>query len=157
MRCSGGVATGPGTRSRTQRSCHGSRLRHSSTRRSCSDAVGVLQAWNLILVISTFSLTILGTFLTRSGTIFSGPLVHPIRSRAGAPRIPRTDRCRLASPVCHAVSSRSLVSAARVAGEPRGHVPRQQPPAHPVRLHSPGGDDVSPSCGGLRGSSGERR
>ena len=32
---------------------------------------GMLQAWNLILIIATFSLTILGTFLTRSGTIIS--------------------------------------------------------------------------------------
>ena len=32
---------------------------------------GMLQAWNFVLVISAFSLTILGTFLTRSGTINS--------------------------------------------------------------------------------------
>ncbi len=32
---------------------------------------GMLQAWNLVLVIATFALTILGTFLTRSGTIIS--------------------------------------------------------------------------------------
>jgi cytochrome c-type biogenesis protein CcmF len=32
---------------------------------------GMLQAWNLVLMIATFSLTIFGTFLTRSGTIFS--------------------------------------------------------------------------------------
>ena len=32
---------------------------------------GMLQAWNLVLVIATFSLTIFGTFLTRSGTIIS--------------------------------------------------------------------------------------
>ncbi len=32
---------------------------------------GMLQAWNLVLVISTFALTIFGTFLTRSGTIVS--------------------------------------------------------------------------------------
>lgn len=32
---------------------------------------GMLQSWNLILVIATFALTILGTFLTRSGTIIS--------------------------------------------------------------------------------------
>jgi cytochrome c-type biogenesis protein CcmF len=32
---------------------------------------GMLQAWNLVLIIATFSLTILGTFLTRSGTIIS--------------------------------------------------------------------------------------
>jgi cytochrome c-type biogenesis protein CcmF len=32
---------------------------------------GMLQAWNFVLVIATFSLTILGTFLTRSGVIAS--------------------------------------------------------------------------------------
>ena len=32
---------------------------------------GMLQAWNMTLVIATFSLTILGTFLTRSGVIAS--------------------------------------------------------------------------------------
>ncbi|GMQ94136.1 MAG: heme lyase CcmF/NrfE family subunit [Acidimicrobiia bacterium] len=32
---------------------------------------GMLQAWNFILVIATFALTILGTFLTRSGVIGS--------------------------------------------------------------------------------------
>ncbi|NNC93718.1 MAG: heme lyase CcmF/NrfE family subunit, partial [Acidimicrobiia bacterium] len=32
---------------------------------------GMLQAWNFVLVISTFALTILGTFLTRSGIIAS--------------------------------------------------------------------------------------
>ena len=43
---------------------------------------GMLQAWNLILVISTFSLTILGTFLTRSGTINS---VHSFTQSAIGP------------------------------------------------------------------------
>lgn len=32
---------------------------------------GMLQSWNFVLVISAFALTILGTFLTRSGTIVS--------------------------------------------------------------------------------------
>ena len=32
---------------------------------------GMLQSWNFILIISTFALTILGTFLTRSGVIAS--------------------------------------------------------------------------------------
>jgi cytochrome c-type biogenesis protein CcmF len=32
---------------------------------------GMLQAWNFVLVIATFALTILGTFLTRSGVITS--------------------------------------------------------------------------------------
>ena len=32
---------------------------------------GMLRVWNLSLVISTFSLTILGTFITRSGVLQS--------------------------------------------------------------------------------------
>ena len=45
---------------------------------------GMLQAWNLVLVISAFSLTILGTFLTRSGTINS---VHSFTQSAIGPAI----------------------------------------------------------------------
>lgn len=43
---------------------------------------GMLQAWNFILVISAFALTILGTFLTRSGTINS---VHSFTQSAIGP------------------------------------------------------------------------
>lgn len=45
---------------------------------------GMLQAWNFILVISTFCLTILGTFLTRSGTINS---VHSFTQSAIGPAL----------------------------------------------------------------------
>lgn len=45
---------------------------------------GMLQAWNFILVIATFSLTILGTFLTRSGTINS---VHSFTQSAIGPAL----------------------------------------------------------------------
>jgi len=45
---------------------------------------GMLQAWNFVLVISTFSLTILGTFLTRSGTINS---VHSFTQSAIGPAL----------------------------------------------------------------------
>ena len=45
---------------------------------------GMLQAWNLVLVISAFSLTILGTFLTRSGTINS---VHSFTQSAIGPAL----------------------------------------------------------------------
>ena len=38
---------------------------------------GMLQAWNVALVIGTFSLTILGTFLTRSGVVAFGALHSP--------------------------------------------------------------------------------
>jgi len=37
---------------------------------------GLLRVWNLSLLLATFSLTILGTFLTRSGVIQS---VHAFR------------------------------------------------------------------------------
>jgi cytochrome c-type biogenesis protein CcmF len=43
---------------------------------------GMLQAWNFVLVIVTFALTILGTFLTRSGVILS---VHSFSQSAIGP------------------------------------------------------------------------
>ena len=43
---------------------------------------GSLQSWNFVLVISAFALTILGTFLTRSGTIAS---VHSFTQSAIGP------------------------------------------------------------------------
>ncbi len=45
---------------------------------------GMLQAWNFILVIGAFSLTILGTFITRSGTINS---VHSFTQSAIGPAL----------------------------------------------------------------------
>jgi len=45
---------------------------------------GMLQAWNFILVIGAFALTILGTFLTRSGTVAS---VHSFTQSAIGPAL----------------------------------------------------------------------
>src|SRR5690606_29581597 len=45
---------------------------------------GMLQAWNFILVISAFAFTILGTFITRSGTIAS---VHSFTQSAIGPAL----------------------------------------------------------------------
>lgn len=45
---------------------------------------GMLQSWNFVLVISAFALTILGTFLTRSGTIVS---VHSFTQSAIGPAL----------------------------------------------------------------------
>jgi cytochrome c-type biogenesis protein CcmF len=45
---------------------------------------GMLQAWNFVLVISAFALTILGTFLTRSGTTQS---VHSFTQSAIGPAL----------------------------------------------------------------------
>ena len=45
---------------------------------------GMLEAWNFVLVIGTFSLTLLGTFLTRSGVIAS---VHSFTQSAIGPAL----------------------------------------------------------------------
>ncbi len=45
---------------------------------------GMLQAWNIALVIATFALTILGTFLTRSGVVAS---VHSFTQSAVGPAL----------------------------------------------------------------------
>ncbi len=45
---------------------------------------GMLQAWNIALVIGTFALTILGTFLTRSGVVAS---VHSFTQSAVGPAL----------------------------------------------------------------------
>ncbi|MEE9533672.1 MAG: cytochrome c biogenesis protein CcsA, partial [Acidimicrobiia bacterium] len=45
---------------------------------------GMLRAWNVMLVISTFALTILGTFLTRSGVVAS---VHSFTQSAIGPAL----------------------------------------------------------------------
>ncbi|MGI9648096.1 MAG: heme lyase CcmF/NrfE family subunit [Acidimicrobiia bacterium] len=45
---------------------------------------GMLRAWNLLLVIATFSLTLLGTFLTRSGVVAS---VHSFTQSAIGPAL----------------------------------------------------------------------
>ena len=53
---------------------------------------GMLRVWNLSLVIATFCLTILGTFLTRSGHPQLGALVHAVGDRPLAARLPRDRR-----------------------------------------------------------------
>lgn len=45
---------------------------------------GMLQAWNFVLIIATFGLTILGTFLTRSGVILS---VHSFSQSSVGPAL----------------------------------------------------------------------
>ena len=56
---------------------------------------GMLRVWNLSLVIATFCLTILGTFLTRSGVVNSVHSVHAVVDRAVAADVPRCRRDRL--------------------------------------------------------------
>jgi len=63
-------ASGGGTRSRTRRCCRGSAGRLPAFGAG-PGAPGLLRVWNLSLSVATFALTILGTFLTRSGVIQS--------------------------------------------------------------------------------------
>ena len=77
-----GAATGAGTRSRTRRCCRGSPRTAFIHSVMVQERRGMLRVWNLSLVLATFCLTILGTFLTRSGVVKS---VHASRSRRIGP------------------------------------------------------------------------
>ena len=59
---------------------------------------GMLRVWNLSLVLATFCLTILGTFLTRSGVVDVGAQLHAVADRSVAADVPRRrgDRMRRA-------------------------------------------------------------
>ena len=58
---------------------------------------GMLRVWNLSLVVATFCLTILGTFLTRSGVVNSVHAFTQSSHRAVAARVPRLRARRRAS------------------------------------------------------------
>ena len=95
---------------------------------------GMLRVWNLSLLCATFCLTILGTFLTRSGVIES---VHAF-SDGPARRVPagllRPRRRDLGRPDRVAGRSPPLARFDRLAALPRRRVPRQQPRLLAVRL-----------------------
>ena len=74
---SAGAAGGSGTRWRTPRSCPGSSgtaLMHSL---AVTEKRGGFRSWTVLLAICTFSLSLLGTFLVRSGVLTS---VHAFAS-----------------------------------------------------------------------------
>ena len=116
----------------------------------------MLRVWNLSLLCATFSLTILGTFLTRSGVLES---VHAFSdSDIGAWLLSffvlivavtlgligwRGDRLR--SPGTH-----------RLAGVARGRLPRQQPAVRRVRLRRAARHRV-PAAGGGAATTGRSR
>ena len=70
-RCLAGEACGAGTRSRTQASCRGSRAPRTSTRCSCKSAAGCCGCGTSVCWWPRSRLTILGTFITRSGVLQS--------------------------------------------------------------------------------------
>jgi cytochrome c-type biogenesis protein CcmF len=103
---------------------------------------GVLKGWTVTLVLATFLLTILGTFMTRSGVFNSVPLLHAERDRPHDPGLP-------------GAGARLVGGAARAAHRPpraRRHdragararlaVPRQQPGVRAVHVHGPARDRV---------------
>ena len=57
---------------------------------------GMLKVWNMLLVILAFSLSLFGTFLTRSRRAELDPLVHRGLDRAVVPRLHLLRRRRLA-------------------------------------------------------------
>ena len=95
---------------------------------------GMLRVWNLSLLVATFALTILGTFLTRSGVLSSvhafgdGPIGTyllvffglVVDGVAGPHRLARRPA--------------ALTGHHRFAVVARGRLPRQQRPVHRVRL-----------------------
>ena len=87
---------------------------------------GMLRVWNLSLVIATFCLTILGTFLTRSGHPQLGPLVH--RSRRSARRCSSSSAIVAATGIGLDRLARRPSARARVASTRRCRVSRRSSP-----------------------------
>ena len=133
-RCSGGAASGRGTRSRTRRCCPwltGTAFIHSVI---VQERRGMLRVWNLSLVIATFCLTILGTFLTRSGVIDS---VHAFTQSDIGPWLLAFLGVVAATGIgLHRVARRPAARARahRLAGVARVGVPRQQPAVRGARV-----------------------
>ena len=95
---------------------------------------GMLRVWNLSLVLATFCLTILGTFLTRSGVVNS---VHAFtQSSIGPWLLGFLGVVVVTLPRAHRVARRQAARARphRLADLARGRVPRQQPAVHRARV-----------------------
>ena len=94
---------------------------------------GMLRVWNLSLVIATFCLTILGTFLTRSGVLNS---VHAFSTSSIGPwLLTFLGLCAAAGRRPDRVARRSAALARphRLAAVARGRVPAQQPAVRRLR------------------------
>ena len=118
---------------------------------------GMLKVWNLALVIGTFSLTVLGTFLTR-GSILSS--VHTFAQSIVGPMylafLTRRARRRFRADRLAARRAARRVDA-RHAAVARERVPRQQRPAAGGHVHRPGRDDLPADRGGDDRREGLRR
>ncbi len=91
---------------------------------------GMLRVWNISLVLATFCLTILGTFLTRSGVVNS---VHAFTQSSIGPWLLAflgivVVTCLALDRVAGGQAARTRPN--RLPGVARVRVPRQQPPLH---------------------------
>ncbi len=97
---------------------------------------GMLKVWNVSLVVATFTLALLGTFLVRSGILES---IHAFgASTVGGPLLALIAVVIVGSAALIVSPARrpALGAAARVARLARGDLPRQQPaPGRPLRGH----------------------
>ena len=115
----------------------------------------MLRVWNLSLVIATFSLTILGTFLTRSGVIDSVHAFTQSDDRAVVARVPRRDRGNRDRSGRLARRPAARARAHRLRGLARVGLPRQQPAVRRARVRGAARHGVPAGRGGgsvVRGS-----
>jgi cytochrome c-type biogenesis protein CcmF len=94
---------------------------------------GMLRVWNLSLLCATFALTILGTFLTRSGVLDS---VHAFTESPSAPGCWRSSPSSSSSPSASSAGAATACAPGphRLAAVARGRVPRQQRAVRRLRL-----------------------
>ena len=118
---------------------------------------GMLRVWNLSLLVATFALTILGTFLTRSGVLSSvhafgdGPVGAYLLGFFGVVVVAVVGADRLAR------RPSALAGDDRLAAVAGGRVPRQQRAVRPVRLRRPPRNAVPAPRRGAPGPPDQRR
>ena len=118
---------------------------------------GMLKVWNVLLVILAFSLSLFGTFLTRSGVVNS---IHSFTKSSIGPwflAFIAADRRGVRRDRALAPAAASLADEARVADLARGRVPLQQPAAARALPRDPLGRRLSDALGGSARRGGRSR
>ena len=118
---------------------------------------GMLRVWNLSLLVATFSLTILGTFITRSGVLEQRARLQQRHDRAVPARRSSGSSSRSRSALIAWRGDRLRSPGRdRLARLARGRVPRQQRDLHGVRLHRAARHGVPADRRGAAGSADRR-
>ena len=111
---------------------------------------GMLKVWNMLLVMLAFSLSLFGTFLTRSGCSTRSTRSRRARSAPGSSASSASSSL-LAGAALLAAAAPALEDEARVARLPRGDLPLQQPAARRALPDDPLGRPLpDPLRGGPR-------